>query len=82
MSLTLEEIEQIDETMEAILDVVDQETNWKNIWNQSKEEQTCMLNIEGKMRVRISDLLRELIDEQVSESEPITEPPIDPHELD
>lgn len=91
MKLNLEEIETIDETMEAILELVRQETDWKNnilkldtpkTYNETHAD---ILNIEGRMRLRISDLLRELVNDEIDKSWTLPEdrePEFDPHELD
>lgn len=82
MTLTVEQIDEIDKTMELILEIVSQETNWKH----QCDSEPVVLNIEGVLRVRISDAIRELINEKVSEVEPHAEedkePAFDPHELD
>ena len=93
MSLTIDEIEEIDETMELILTIVNDETQWKERTaqilrseNYHSDIQPMLLNIEGKLRVRISDVLREMTDEAYQSAESNFEenrhPAFDPHELD
>ena len=91
MNLTIDEIDKIDETRETILDVVAQETDWKNLFSFKHKDKDFndmdadVQNIEGKMRVRISDLLRELVNESIEESWTLPEdrePEFDPHDLD
>ncbi|MCK5139591.1 MAG: hypothetical protein KAQ85_07110 [Thermodesulfovibrionia bacterium] len=63
---------EVDETMELILDVFVQETDWKNKTlykfkdKDFNEVDADIQNIEGRMRVRISDLIKELVNEEVS----------------
>jgi len=79
--------EQIDETMELILTIVADETQWKDrTAHIFARHERMILNIEGVMRVRISDVLKELVDEEVSIAESNIEenrgPVFDPSDRD
>jgi len=61
--------EEIDEAMELILTIVNDETNWKDKTTQlnkfsPEESQTDILNVEGVLRVRITDALKYLTTEE------------------
>lgn len=57
-----------DETIEQIMEIFAQETQWKDRYASTGDEQAIVLNIEGVLRKRLTDLLTDFSDDKFNEA--------------